>query len=162
MWSHYSNNHKGFVVGLKSKALDFKHEYTQSDDIPEYESWEEDLVCFKIEYSDMRPKLKFGEKRNTNSSVNLKHLATYCTKYTDWNYEKEHRCISINKGAGIHPYKSELIKEVIVGVNADRTDIDTMKRLIKNKNQGRSHKIKLYLARMEKGKYAISLDELQV
>jgi len=65
MWSHYAQNHQGFIIGF-----DAKHEYFNSG-------------VSEIIYSDKRPSLNPFQKEQAES--------VFLTKSTDWAYEQEVR-----------------------------------------------------------------------
>lgn len=65
MWSHYAQNHEGFVIGFE-KA----HEYF-------------DYGLMKVDYKDERPFLDPTQRKQDAS--------LFYTKSTDWEYEEEYR-----------------------------------------------------------------------
>lgn len=65
MWSHYAQNHEGFVVGFKKE-----HKYF-------------DYGLMKVEYKDERPFLDPTQPRQDAS--------LFYTKSTHWEYEEEYR-----------------------------------------------------------------------
>lgn len=65
MWSHYAQNHEGFVIGFKRE-----HEYF-------------DYGLMKMEYKEKRPFLDPTQPRQDAS--------LFYTKSTDWRYEDEYR-----------------------------------------------------------------------
>ena len=65
MWSHYAQNHEGFIIGFNSE-----HEYF-------------DYGLEKITYSEKRP---FLDPTQSQQDASL-----FTTKSTDWAYEQEYR-----------------------------------------------------------------------
>ncbi|EHU4934854.1 DUF2971 domain-containing protein [Vibrio vulnificus] len=89
MWSHYAQNHEGFVLGFDSE-----HEYFK-------------LGVSDIEYSDQRPYLNPLQSRQDAS--------LFTTKSLDWAYEQEVRKsmsfvehIQLPNGNTLLPYPDEL------------------------------------------------------
>lgn len=89
MWSHYAQNHEGFVIGF-----DASHSYF-------------DLGMTEIKYSDQRPYL--------NPLQGRQDASLFYTKSTDWAYEQEIRKsmifvepISLENGNSFLPYPDEL------------------------------------------------------
>lgn len=73
IWSHYSQNHEGFVIGF-----DGNHEYFGQK-------------VHKIRYSDTRP---YHDPTRSSNSAEIFH-----TKSKDWEYEQEYRkCEALTEG----------------------------------------------------------------
>ena len=88
MWSHYAQNHEGFVVGF-----DKKHRYF-------------DYGLMKVEYKDERP---FLDPTQPKQDAGL-----FYTKSTDWEYEEEYRksigfvdSIQLENGNTLLPFPEE-------------------------------------------------------
>ncbi|MGR5129690.1 DUF2971 domain-containing protein [Photobacterium swingsii] len=89
MWSHYAQNHEGFVIGF-----DASHSYF-------------DFGMTEVEYSDQRPYL--------NPLQGKQDASLFYTKSTDWAYEQEIRKsmafverIQLENGNTFLPYPDEL------------------------------------------------------
>lgn len=75
MWGHYSDCHKGIVIGFNTRQMFFKN-------------------TNKIQYSKKIPKIKGYMIKDIamekeESIEELKKL--FCVKYSDWEYEQEYR-----------------------------------------------------------------------
>ncbi|APP09250.1 hypothetical protein VH1709_contig00129-0001 [Vibrio harveyi] len=99
MWSHYADNHKGFVVEF---TLDVNDERIVNN--PEFFFGGND-----VEYSHDMPIKVVGTDNFSD------HYRQFLVKSQDWKYEQEYRVLSTNKGAGIHKFDHRLISSVIVG-----------------------------------------------
>lgn len=93
MWSHYSDSHRGFCVGL-DKFLLFKHCAGQLG---------------PVIYSDKFPEIPMFEK----SPLGLSALTT--TKSLHWKYEDEFRIVKIYGARKIVTLPNEAILEIILG-----------------------------------------------
>jgi len=72
MWSHYSENHRGFVVGIAHRRLG-------------------DLPIFPVEYTDRRVLYKATTPFKVHP--NVRSLDMFLRKATQWSYEREYRSI---------------------------------------------------------------------
>ena len=107
MWSHYANNHSGFVVGF---------------DIPE------DIVT-KVNYVKKLPKNNFNSYlniiKNPNDFEALNIIKSDLSiKTNGWKYEKEWR-MWVEK-EGYFFYNSDMIKKIIFGLNCDNNTISSI------------------------------------
>ncbi|WP_143869918.1 DUF2971 domain-containing protein [Catenovulum sediminis] len=160
MWSHYADYHKGFVVGFECIPLEYTKTYTRQD-VPPYDDWQQDLVCFQVKYSDDRPVRTLNKSTNSGKQVDFKSLSVFFTKARQWEYEQEYRCISYKKGAGIFRYKRELIREVIIGVKTKQDEIESIKGILSSIIEKTGSGIKLYQAYIKQGTYELGIRELQ-
>jgi hypothetical protein len=94
MWSHYSNSHTGFCVGIDPKFIfkNFKrislHEINYQSEVPRVDLFEDPIVYF---------------------------IKILCTKSSCWGYEQEYRLIYrdfVNKSLDITEWA---IKEIYLG-----------------------------------------------
>jgi hypothetical protein len=104
MWSHYADNHKGFVLNY-----DFKSRYSIETKIPGIKATEfADKKLFPVRYSDERFDATYyvtfhfidnylksiGQKLNIPFFDKLFYYKILLFKSSDWAYEKEWRIIS--------------------------------------------------------------------
>ncbi len=106
MWSHYSNSHQGFCVGLDTKIL-FKSVICQiggviySDNFPEVDLFSQDPEAI---------------------------IRLTCTKSKNWAYEDEVRLVRYaRRSTTILPH--ECFKEIIVGCNMSQINKDEILQL---------------------------------
>jgi len=104
MWSHYADNHKGFVIQLDvsnsffdgaNKNIKFKEDiFGLVSDIPK-----------SVRYSRHRKLFLFPEEIHPNKKYEFPHKKLYqhlmYTKSNDWMYEKEYRTIVELKNADV-------------------------------------------------------------
>lgn len=123
MWSHYAQNHTGFV-------LEFKINLIPKININQVNMNElvKMLYPYPVKYSDKRPSLDFD---NINSSLQTGLL----TKHTGWAYEEE-RVIDLVHGPGIHKFNPMLVNSVILGM---RNAADGKRLFQKNKEFNYKH-----------------------
>ena len=107
MWSHYAQNHEGYVLGFDDDSAFFKMKLTE-DDIG---------VLKDVKYQIERHKLTRSEK-----GAALGDLEMFFVKSTDWGYEKEVRmifpmeaCSEVAPGLFVREYPTSALKEVVFG-----------------------------------------------
>lgn len=142
MWSHYANDHKGFVVEFKIPTKGFIKSETAHLDL---------LVPFKINYVEDRPKLAIGDS-NSEKAVDL-HLLT---KSNHWKYEEEERVVDHIRGSGIHPFEQkEILESVICGCKMEKEDRKELYKIIKAVNRKNKTKIQMYPAKEKTDRYEL-------
>jgi hypothetical protein len=109
MWGHYTDNHRGFVVGFDSENPFFSKRKTEKDELG---------FLRQVQYQRQRPAAVL-----TNTSS----LVWFQTKSEVWAYEKEWRIIRTLKeassriDAGVFPvclfeFPTDAVLEIIVGL----------------------------------------------
>ncbi len=103
MWSHYSLNHTGFVVGLKTESLinDYDFDYLEP-----------------VKYQEAYPIIKGTD------DTTFRFYKKFFHKSELWNYEKEWRISKNHIEKRLIKLKKETISEIIIGCCADRKRID--------------------------------------
>lgn len=140
MWSHYAENHKGFVV-----EFDVEHH----DENIHMGNVEEKLFGWDVEYNQSMPIITAGE-RDFNAVKNV-----FLTKSPDWAYEEEYRVLSMRKGSGIYDFDKKLISKVIAGVKMPEKDFDELKTIVNQLNDKTGERVELLRAKMSKTEYRI-------
>ena len=151
MWSHYAEKHKGICL--------------------EYEVPDNSEFKF-VKYKRREPVFKlrklmeyiFGhdfaeEKINTKEDLYSFALVPLLTKYKDWKYEKEVRCVlpsnatdeKVWKDGDKFLLKMPKPKRIFVGCNADEIFIENVK--------AKAGDIPVFFMKMIDGKYAIKEKE---
>ena len=125
MWAHYTNAHRGFVLGFNTDHSFFDQRLTQ-DDLIRYVS--------KVKYSYERPRISFFDPTADPGEFFTSVFAKFClTKSQDWAYEQEWRMIMPLKDASQikeHSYGNiylfvlpvDCIQMVILGSMVDEKD----------------------------------------
>ena len=104
MWSHYASQHKGFVLEFNTTFEPFNK-------------------LQRVKYVDDMPQFELGDfVRNENHG---KLLELFCTKSSDWAYEKEWRALHGNGGTQF-TYEREALKAIYFGPRISSQDMDLL------------------------------------
>lgn len=145
MWSHYSQNHTGFVLGFNT------NEFTQHIE--------------KVKYPKNRPKYNPATIKS-NPETNIKPILI--SKSEDWEYEDEFRLIiDISKKDPnsklksdknfIHlKFNSNSIKNIFIGHKTSESDIEQITRL---RNTSYKH-ARIFQAYLSKTHFALSFKKI--
>lgn len=108
MWSHYSDNHKGFCIGYSVPVLSeaFRNVSTQ----------DRAIQIRHVRYSGY-PDLKAFAPQSLDWAIDQ-----FATKASEWSYEQEIRFLMFGKSNEVVPIPSGSILEVIFGYWS--TDVD--------------------------------------
>lgn len=126
MWSHYSNNHKGFAVGLDSNLMWVKlGDYISAANSVHYP--EDDKM------PSLNPSANDFKTTISNKMIEL----FYKSKF--WCYEEEFRFISISKEKikdhdRVVKIPDEVFAEVILGLNFPHSQQSKLEDICKSKN----------------------------
>ncbi|HEY2391292.1 MAG TPA: DUF2971 domain-containing protein [Candidatus Angelobacter sp.] len=123
MWGHYTDNHRGFVIGFDSENSFFSKKKTESDEFG---------FLRQVIYQLQRPVVVLSD---TSSP------AWFHTKCKEWAYEKEWRIARVLKEADaqieVEPFSvclfefpNDSVVEVILGLRASSSTIQEIKSLI--------------------------------
>ena len=144
MWSHYAQNHTGFVVEF---------------DVPEYhpKSWQLTLRQFasnlmpqKVTYQPNRPVL------HPHDSKQEKFDKQIFTKGMVWEYEQEERVVDYKRGHGIHSYNQNVLSSVIAGAKIG-SKFKTLEDTINKLNNAKGFDIPLHRVHLDPREYIISI-----
>lgn len=134
MWSHYSDNHRGYCV-----------EYNLNSNIINQLNFEneDEVFLMKVEY-----------KKTPIDFLSLPSNFQFYLKRKSklWRYEKELRFISSKKG--LHRIPSDAIKAIYLGASINEVAKETILKLCTNK------KINLYQSRLSKNSYALKFEKI--
>ena len=108
MWSHYADNHKGYVIEYDFDAESFNVE----------DNLQKIILDSIVIYSKQVKKMKIFASSYDEYLLN---------KSFGWKYEKEYRFIS--EKSGLHKYKTNCIKSIIVGANTSAIIEDYLKHI---------------------------------
>ena len=149
MWSHYTHEHKGFVVGFESQDGFFSHQPNDPADIG---------VLNPVNYSKSRPLI---DVRTIKEGENLPDILF--TKNEEWSYEKEWRIIRFLKDAdeardeNVHLFRMSpaAVREVILGYNSDESVKNSLLEAVKH-NPKLSH-VEFFTAQLSSKHYEMEI-----
>ncbi|MUL00603.1 DUF2971 domain-containing protein [Aliivibrio fischeri] len=140
MWSHYAENHTGFVVEF---TIDPNDQNLNMDNV------EERLFGWDVIYNDTMPTVVAG----TGTFDAVKDV--FLTKSPEWKYESEYRVLGMNKGPGIHKFDQTTITKVIAGTKMSSDNYEELKLLVTELSEKINIKIPLVKAKMVSGQYRL-------
>lgn len=115
MWSHYANDHKGFLIEFKfpKKSLGTGKEFINFLPIP-------------VEYKESIP-IVSKRDRELGETITEK---VYLSKSIDWQYEKEFRILKWDIDNPIQSYpRNKVLSSVVGGLRLDPTDGIILRRV---------------------------------
>lgn len=131
MWSHYAENHKGFVLEFRIPVMGEKRELAHATDR---------LLPFPVTYQPARPTIRVGVEL-PEDLVNRIVL----TKSKEWEYEAEERVVDHLRPPGIYPYRrDEILCSVIAGMRMDRANRTELAQIVATAAQTGLFNLKLY------------------
>ncbi len=116
MWSHYSNSHEGFCIGLDVDLL--VHDIYRQ--IPDYSPDKLFLLCDEVIYYTDYPELwyKLAPKNNDTRTIDeiyREALQPLFAKSKQWEYEKEWRLITFQRNDLTLTFFTPAIKSIYLG-----------------------------------------------
>ncbi|HIF9075994.1 TPA: DUF2971 domain-containing protein [Photobacterium damselae] len=141
MWSHYADNHRGFIVEFSTEQQ--KQGMVNN---PEYY-----LASWPIKYSKEMP----HRSLSTRDFDGVQEQ--FLTKSLDWEYENEYRCINHIKGAGVYKFDTSMITAVVVGVKMSEERALEIEKIVDELSLKIGKKIIFKRASMVKGKYELNV-----
>lgn len=133
MWAHYSDRHRGCVIGFANANIDELNEMLTSSQW----LWSHDsdyLIPNDVKYTDNRPTI-FNSEGLTNTREN--GFDACVIKAKAWEYEQEVRVIKMVP-SGIYPFEKSQLRSVRFGLDIDpeiRNEIIKIVRDIKIKHR---------------------------
>lgn len=144
MWSHYANEHKGFLIELKIPVFGPIWEHSMPNE------W---LIPHKIIYSKKRPMI--GPVGHDPQAEFEQHSLT---KSLDWRYEQEERVFDHIRGPGIHSYRrNEILCSVIAGMRMEPPEYKKLGAIINATNQTNDTNISLYKVKEVEGTFTLTV-----
>jgi hypothetical protein len=151
MWSHYAEEHRGYLLGFDSTHPYFNQKMSPSDELRHLR---------KVSYTKQRPKINL---MNTNG------VELFLGKGMNWQYELEWRIIRpfteatevIDKKPYpiyLFSFPASAISEVVLGLRMSEEKKNIIKRKLINDAEY-SH-IKLYQAQLNESDFAINLKQI--
>lgn len=146
MWSHYSNDHKGFCVGFDTEMLiKFFENY--------FISYQKLIELYEVTYIKKFPKLV-----RSNLSNDEVVFESVFNKSKFWDYEKEWRLIALSEDNPNFPVilDRNLIKEIILGCNIYDLHKEEIINIIKEKH----YKLNLYQATIKSDSFGLEFNKI--
>ena len=132
MWSHYAQNHTGFVIEFKINLIPSVNlNQVNMNELVKM------LYPYRVKYSDKRPSLDFD---NMNTSLQTGLL----TKHTGWEYEQEERVIDLIHGPGIHKFNPNLVNSVILGLKISQDNKEILMQKINQFNARHNTNVEVF------------------
>lgn len=148
MWAHYSDDHKGFCVGINSPLIEVMQHHLASFDCTLL-----DLV--EVRYTEEMPCFGFYETMlSDDCDSRLIDLVT--TKSIHWCYEQEYRLMYWKHPDEILFFGKEVIAEVRFGCRADGEEIERLMKAMENVNM----EIPVYKAEKHRTRFALEFERL--
>lgn len=158
MWSHYADQHRGFVVGFDAFHGFINHKNTEEDDFRHPR---------RVKYSSMRPKVV---ERSMQGNAEKLFDMFFLTKSAEWGYEKEWRVIETvsdaamvieahNEKICLYNAPHDAIREIIIGARASvdlKRQLAAMMKVIPSLNHA-----KLYRAVTSSEKFGLDFVEVR-
>ncbi len=130
MWGHYGNCHRGVCLGFQEIA---------DIDI----GW----FGFPVEYQDERPQVNLTSFDKEESAIQA-----LCVKSAHWSYEREHRMIDWDGGAGLRAFPPDQLKSVILGAKISSDDEQFVRSLVAKKPR-----LLLYRAEIDESEFKLNV-----
>jgi len=126
MWSHYAENHKGFLVGFESSDPFFSHRPDEPEEIGQ---------LTRVRYAKKRPSIHVDVIENRGLIPDF-----LFSKNEDWSYEREWRVIRFLKNASrtilndvyLFEVPATAIREIVLGANADSRLVEGLASAARN------------------------------
>ena len=129
MWAHYADSHKGVCLKLDI-----------SKDVNLFE------FTHPVKYFYKYPKFYYFEKNSFVKRI--------LAKSRDWAYEQEIRTIKMKPG--LYKFNKECLKEIIFGKNAEKKDIETIRKIVESKYED----VKFKRIKFKKNSYRFMLEKI--
>ena len=134
MWSHYTNSHKGFVLGFEIlKDVQFFN------------------VPLHVKYSQDYPAFKYLTEPDKIVCYGM------LTKSKFWEYEGEIRVIKNQQG--LHTFAKDCLVEIILGCCIEQVNKDRIFQYLKNYGYGH---VKVYQAMPSPSKYQLEVQQIAI
>jgi hypothetical protein len=137
MWSHYSFNHTGFVIGFKTNSLSKYYDFDYIE---------------PIIYQHAYPVI------SGKDDITTQFYKKFFYKSNLWNYENEWRISKNHIANRIIKLKRESINHIIIGCCSDRKDDKQMIKLCK-KHLGSDFPI--YKAKKDQGNFGLIINQIE-
>lgn len=143
MWSHYSDSHKGFCIGIDWQKLSTFL----------WENYRKDIVPAIVQYGKEMKTINMFLEGNFKEMFDL----NFSYKYNIWEYENEMRLLMVKPTKNLLIIPDEFIKEVYLGLNVKPANKDRMINILNRKEI----KPKLYQIIQKKGSFEFDREEIE-
>lgn len=124
MWSHYANNHKGYLLKLHVPVSGSQDNSSIVDEAGF------NLISFPVKYDTNRPRIKYPLDDTRLAAI---FIDAVTIKDPQWEYEKEHRVVDHRRGPGIHMYnRQSSLAGVVFGARTEQVWKSRILKLIEN------------------------------
>jgi hypothetical protein len=160
MWSHYCQNHQGFVLGLRSDSAFFDQRKSEKDPL---------RFLRKVQYKEERPEMTLFDPRMSDQEYGDYILDnTLLTKSIHWSKEEEWRIIFNLKDADqikedgnskiyLFKFPIETVSSVYLGVCIDITLKEKIIKILKDSG----NPIPIYQGYLHLKKYLLDFKEIK-
>lgn len=137
MWSHYSLNHTGFIVGLRTESLinDYDFDYLEP-----------------IKYQEEYPIIKGTD------DTTIQFYKKFFHKSELWEYEKEWRLSKNHIEKRLVKLKKETIDQIIIGCGADKK---RTKEIVEKAKKHLLPSTKIYKADKSEENFELTINEIE-
>ena len=146
MWSHYSDEHKGFCIGFSQSKLKQTSENFGSIDVTYQADLPYKIIIERIKYFENLYPQRYKVKSIASDLLD----SVIGTKYTNWKYEKETRLIRPKYGA--LKFSPKAVVSIAFGLRMTNRDKLTLKKLLEGNEW--SH-VKWFQAEKAEDKFAL-------
>jgi len=136
MWSHYSMNHTGFVVGLGTESLmhDYDFDYLEP-------------INYKIDYPLI----------SGNDNTDERFKKKFFSKSELWAYEQEWRVSKNHIKHRLVRLRKDTIKEVAIGCRTSDSDTNKIIKLVRNHLE---KSVQIFKMEMEESVFGLTMKQL--
>jgi hypothetical protein len=154
MWAHYSEHHKGLVIGFDSNHEYFNQKLSPSDEFRHLR---------KVRYSITRPVIRLSTADDATDIL--------LTKSADWRYEEEWRMLRPLRNASetipsadgtlhLYSFPADCVTEIILGY---RMPADAKTQIIEYVRTERNYSnVKLYVAELDKKEFRLNFVKAEI
>ena len=151
MWSHYSENHKGLVIGLETESVDDHESVRFADEYLSgfmHQDGKNYLPSLAVVYKTTI--LEINMLRMSREDL----IAVISQKDSIWKYEEEWRLFK-RQESGERAFRVHVnaIREVYLGANMDESRVEYYKRGIERHNLQSGGSVKLQRMRISRDTY---------
>ncbi len=132
MWSHYAGHHKGFCLEFRTDSEPFQK------------------IC-PVKYTDQMPRFDLVPMLCDQNFDQI--LDLFCTKSTDWHYEREWRALHRDAGTA-YTYPAEALTGVYLGPEASLTTFEIIALILAGQNEH----VKLWKGTRSKSDFSVDFE----
>ena len=159
MWSHYANDHRGFIIGLDTNSRFFSEVGPFKNTTPLYE----------VIYADERVQMPPPANNPAGILTSAEYMRFFRTKSTHWAFEKEWRMLATpfhenidGKDANeldvyLHELDAECVREIIFGYRMLPEKKEEIRRIV----QSDFPHTQLFQAKLSEAKFDLDIRKLQ-